>query len=85
MQQILSKLMGAAVGMVMGVFLSFVITIAFGILIGVAATFLYPNDPSAGSAAEIAILAFPFLALIAGIICGVIGWNLAGRLMKYGA
>jgi hypothetical protein len=84
MQQIVAKLLGAAVGMVLGVFLSFVITIAFGILIGVTATLLYPNDPSAGSAAEIAILAFPFLALIAGIICGIIGWNRAGRLMKHG-
>ena len=79
MHPTLIKFAAAVVGSLIGACGGGVTAIAAGMLAGLVAQLLYPNDPSAGSAAEIVILLIPIATLL-GVIAGAIaGWRFAAR------
>ena len=55
------------------------LAIAAGMLAGLVAQLLNPNDPSAGSAAEIVILLNPIALLLGAIAGAIFGWRFATR------
>lgn len=82
MTYFLRKLAFVSVGAVGGMGLALVTAVVASMLVGLIGQILNPQDPSAGSAAEIMVLLIP-LGMIAGAIVGVlIGGRLAIRQQK---
>jgi len=82
MTGLLQKLVFAGLGIVGGIGLALVSSIAAGMLIGIACQMLNPNDPSAGSAAEIVIFLIPLGSIFGAVAGTVIGWKYASRVQR---
>lgn len=80
-----TRITGAAWGALIGFGVAFIACIVFGVTIGLIAAYSNPDDPSAGSVAELGALAIPFASPLGAIIGAVCGWIRARRrLVNHG-
>jgi hypothetical protein len=74
-----SRGVGAAWGALLGFIIAPVVCIATGVMLGVIAMIAQPNDPSAGSVAELGALAIPLLTPVGSVVGGIVGWVRTSR------